>query len=64
MYFQFWRSDANNQWYWHIKGGNNEIVCSSEGYTEKSGVLNAIRLVKNSADSAKVYDAQANLVSV
>jgi uncharacterized protein YegP (UPF0339 family) len=31
----------DEQWYWHAKGGNGEIVAQSEGYTEKGSAERA-----------------------
>ena len=55
MYYQVFRGTDGN-WYWHLKGGNHEIIAHGEGYTTKQGALIAIGLVKSSKD-APVYDA-------
>lgn len=38
------------QWYWHLKGGNNEIIASGEGYNNWDDCMDAIQLVKQSYD--------------
>jgi len=48
MKYEYWKSAKNLQWYWHLKGGNGEIISQSEGYTTKSMCLNGIRLNKRS----------------
>ncbi|GAA0485819.1 MULTISPECIES: YegP family protein [Tatumella] len=41
----------DQQYYFHLKAANGEVILSSEGYKEKSGCLNGIISVqKNSAD--------------
>lgn len=42
-----WQSEADDQWRWTLKGGNGEIMATSEGYTRKAdaerGFLDATR---------------------
>ena len=35
MYFQIFKSKANNQWYWHLKSANHEIIAHGEGYINR-----------------------------
>lgn len=49
-----------SEWRWRLKGGNNEIVASGEGYHNKADCLHAIALVKNSA-SAPVEEVANSL---
>lgn len=46
MYFQMWKSSSNNQWYWHLRAGNHEIIARGEGYINKADCHHAIGLVK------------------
>ncbi len=39
-----------------IRGGNHEIMFTTEVYTAKSSALNAINVVKGSAFGAPIYD--------
>jgi uncharacterized protein YegP (UPF0339 family) len=55
MRFQVLRS-SNGLYWWRIKGGNGEIMCSSEGYTTKQSALHAVYVVKTSAAGAPVED--------
>lgn len=32
---------ARDGWRWRLRGGNNRIVCQSEGYTTKASALRA-----------------------
>ena len=57
MYFQYWRSMQNRQWYWHLRAANNEIIARGEGYHNKTDCLAAIDLVRSSS-SAPAYEAQ------
>ncbi|HEX8160656.1 MAG TPA: DUF1508 domain-containing protein [Pyrinomonadaceae bacterium] len=47
--------DANNQWRWYLQAANGrKIANSGEGYHNKQDCLDAIKLVKGSAN-APVY---------
>ncbi len=56
MYFDIYKSKRNGQYWWVAKGGNHETLCSSELYTTKAAAKNAIRVVKEGAAGATVYD--------
>lgn len=43
--FEFWRSQADGQWYFHFRAANGKLVCQSEGYTRKAGCLNGIKSI-------------------
>jgi len=57
MYFEYWQSSNDAQWYWRAKAlGNHEEICrSSEGYSTEQNCLYSIQLVKTHAASASVY---------
>ena len=57
MYFQIFKSKANNQWYWHLKSANHEIIAVSEGYTTKDNCLHCIGLVMDTDRKTPVYNA-------
>ncbi|GAB5448200.1 YegP family protein [Gymnodinialimonas sp.] len=54
--FEIFKSSANNQYYWRFKAPNNEPMCQSEGYINKSGAEHAISVIKREAASARVED--------
>jgi hypothetical protein len=56
MYFDIYKSDKNSQYWWVAKGQNGETVCSSELMTTKESCKHGIRVVKEGAASANVYD--------
>lgn len=58
MYFDIHRSDTtySQQYWWVAKGNNNETLCHSEMLASKQACINAIRVIKNDADIATVYD--------
>lgn len=56
MYFQKFKSTANNQWYFNITADNNEKIAASEGYTSQAGRDNAIAAIKKDAANARVYN--------
>lgn len=49
---------ANNQHYFRLVAGNNEVVLASEAYTSKRGCQNGIRSVKTNASLDKRYRRQ------
>lgn len=55
MYFDIKKS-SNGQYWWVVKGENHETVCPSELYTSKAAAKHGIRVVKDGAASATVYD--------
>lgn len=54
--FELFQSNKNQQWYFHLKAGNGEIICQSEGYKSKQSAEKGIRSVKENASSAKVVE--------
>lgn len=54
MYFTYWQSKKNQQWYWNLKAGNHEIIAQGEGYHNKSDCLHAIGLVQNTDSKTPV----------
>ena len=40
--FEYFKSRTNGQWYFHIKAGNNKIVCQSEGYKRERDCLTGV----------------------
>lgn len=55
MHFRYWQSTANNQWYWHLRSANNEIIASGEGYRNETDCLRAIGLVMDTNRQTPVY---------
>ena len=53
MKYEYWKSTANKQWYWHLKAANGEKIAQGEGYTAKANCLAAIKLVKGSAGASE-----------
>jgi uncharacterized protein YegP (UPF0339 family) len=56
MYFDIYKSSKNDQYWWVAKGQNHETLCASELMTTKESCLNGIRVVKQGAANAGVYD--------
>jgi uncharacterized protein YegP (UPF0339 family) len=54
MKYEYWKSDKNGNWYWHLKAGNNQIIANGEGYKNKADVLAVIKLVKGSASAPEI----------
>jgi uncharacterized protein YegP (UPF0339 family) len=47
---------TDGQYYFVIKGGNSEVLMTSETYTRKESAENGIRAVKQTAPNALVVD--------
>jgi len=45
-YFNLFKSDKNNEYYFNLKAGNHEIILQSEGYKAKASAENGITSVK------------------
>lgn len=56
MYFDIYKSSHNGQYWWVAKGDNHETLCASELMITKRACMNGIRVVKNGAKQASVYD--------
>ena len=54
MYFEI--DTASGGWIWRIRGGNHEIMCSSEILSTKGACESAIRVVQENAGMAEVVD--------
>ncbi|MEJ2242540.1 MAG: YegP family protein, partial [Candidatus Bathyarchaeota archaeon] len=44
-------TDVSNEFRFHLKASNGEIIAASEGYETKEGVLNGIDAVQRSCDA-------------
>ena len=55
MHFIVFKSSQEGQWYWHLTGGNDEIIASSEGYHNKEDALRIIESIKVHASKAEVH---------
>ncbi len=60
MHFWFYK-DTKGEWRWSFKGDNNKILADSgEGYQNRVDCIDAIRLIKNGAAAANVWDTSQN----
>jgi len=46
MKYFYWKSEANGQWYWHLKAKNGRVIASGGGFNNKQNVKESIRLVR------------------
>lgn len=53
--FYLFKSDKNDEFYFHLKAGNGEIILRSEGYSAKHNCLNGIASVKNNSQEDDQY---------
>lgn len=54
--FQLFKSTVNDQYYYHLRAGNGEIILSGEGYTSKKNCLKGIESVKENASNDSRYE--------
>lgn len=54
--FEIFKSSKNDQFYFHLKAANGQIILQSEGYTTKANCSNGIQSVKKNATHANAYD--------
>lgn len=52
--FEILRSPKNRQYYWHLLGGNGEIMAQSEGYTSRWAAKRGAKRFAKIAASAPV----------
>ena len=52
-------TDVDEEFRFHLKASNGEIIAASEGYESKQGVMNGIEAVQNSCD-AEIEDLTIN----
>lgn len=57
MYFQIFKSKVNNQWYWHLKSANHEIIAHGEGYINREDCVHAVTLVMDTTRKTPLYEA-------
>jgi uncharacterized protein YegP (UPF0339 family) len=50
--FEYWQSEEDGQWYFHLKAPHNGIIVQSAGYTTEDECLQGIEQVKHYADIA------------
>lgn len=58
--FELFKSDANKQYYFHLKAGNGKITLSSEGYVAKQSCKDGITSVKLNAPDEQRYERRQN----
>ena len=53
--FDYWQSKKNNEWYWHLKANNGQVIAvGGEGYKRKEDCTHGIDLVKQEAPGASI----------
>ena len=55
-------TDVSNEYRFHLKASNGEIIAASEGYETKEGVMNGIEAVQRSCD-AEIEDLTVDQVA-
>jgi uncharacterized protein len=54
--FEVYQSGKKDEFRFHLKADNGQIILSSEGYTTKAACLNGIESVKKNASDPKRFD--------
>lgn len=54
MRFQIFQSNLNGHWYWHLEGGNGEIMCQGEDHPTEALAKAAVKRIKRGALFAKI----------
>lgn len=50
--FEYWKSQKDGLWYFHLVAPNNEIITQSQGYTTKENCVDGIDSVKKYSHTA------------
>ena len=50
--FEYWQSEVDGQWYFHLIGPNGGVIVQSAGYMTENECLNGIEMVKRYSDVA------------
>ena len=56
--FEIWKSSKNQKWYFHLRAANDQVICSSQGYTTKQNCVKGIESVKKNSPKAEVFEIQ------
>lgn len=61
--FEVFKSLKDNQFYFHLKAANGEIILHGEGYTSKQSCETGIASVKRNATDGERYERHNNMGS-
>ena len=53
---EWWKSEKNNQFYFHAKSRNGRVIFNGEGYHNKSDMMDTIELAKQEVAKAEVVE--------
>ena len=56
--FEYWESQKDGQWYFHLKAENGKVIAQSQGYTTKKNCINGIDSIKNNALTARTEEIE------
>ena len=56
LYFEIWKSNADEKWYWHLKEGGDIVCTGHPGYDRKSEAIVDIEMVKGTEGSTPTND--------
>lgn len=59
--FEYWQSEVDGQWYFHLRLYDNGVIMQSAGYDTLDELMQAIDLVKFYADIAPVLQPDLNM---
>ena len=56
--FEYWQSEKNDEWYFHLVAPNGEIIAQSEGYKSKDGCIKGAEAVKKYSQTAEILEKE------
>lgn len=60
--FEYWQSEEDGQWFFHLKTGSGGIVVQSVGYSSEDECLDAIDFVRFYADIALIVQPDVTTI--
>ncbi|MCL5949567.1 MAG: YegP family protein [Candidatus Bathyarchaeota archaeon] len=54
--FEVLKNTNTEQFYWHLKADNGEIIARGETYVSKQGCMDTVNLIKTVASTAPIVD--------
>lgn len=55
MKFQYWKSEKDGQWYWHLIATNSRILAvGGEGFNNENDLKSSVNLIRNGCTTSIV----------
>jgi uncharacterized protein YegP (UPF0339 family) len=56
MKFEIWKSQKNKKFYFNLKARNGQVILTSQGYANKSGVKNGVNSVQKNCSNDNCFE--------